>query len=325
MHLFFPEKNPKDDKKEKIMKIIVTGGAGFIGSWVADKYIERGNEVLVLDNLSSGLKSNVPEKAEFVEGDITDKSLVDNVVSEFKPDIINHHAAQIDVRKSVENPMFDAEVNIIGSLNLLQAGVDYGVRKFIFASTGGAIYGEPEDIPADETTEPMPISAYGTSKYSVEKYLEFYNHIHGLDYIALRYANVYGPRQNPHGEAGVIAIFCSRILLGEECMVFGDGTQTRDYVYSGDVALANVLALDAKKGSYNIGTSVETSVNGLIDELKSSSGRDFAVKYMNARPGEVQSISLDVKLAEKTLNWKPVTPLSEGIANTWKFFQETAV
>lgn len=307
------------------MKILVTGGAGFIGSWVADSYIEKGNDVLVLDNLSSGIKDNVPEKADFVEGDITDKSLVDEVISEFKPDVINHHAAQIDVRKSVENPMFDAEVNIIGSLNLLQAGVDYSIKKFIFASTGGAIYGEPEDIPADESTPPMPISAYGTSKYAVEKYLEFYNHIHGLDYVALRYANVYGPRQNPHGEAGVIAIFCSRILLGEECLVFGDGTQTRDYVYAGDVARANILALDAKKGSYNIGTSIETSVNDLIDSLKKSSGRDFTVTYMKARPGEVQSISLDVKLAERALEWKPKTTLSEGIGNTWEFFQETTV
>lgn len=304
------------------MKILVTGGAGFIGSWVADTYIEQGHEVLVLDNLSSGIRDNVPQNAEFIEGDITDREVVENVISGFKPDIVNHHAAQIDVRKSVEDPMFDAGVNIIGSLNLLESCVASSVGKFIFASTGGAIYGEPEDIPADETTPPMPISPYGTSKYSVEKYLEYYKQIHSLDYVALRYANVYGPRQNPHGEAGVIAIFCSRILSSRDCLVFGNGKQTRDYVYAGDVARANVLALGAPEGSYNIGTEIETSVNGLIDELKAASGEDFNVKYMDPRPGEVQSISLDVKLAGKVLGWGPETALNQGIKNTWLWFKE---
>lgn len=306
------------------MKILVTGGAGFIGSWVADAFIQEGHEVLVLDNLSSGLMDNVPRKAEFVEGDITDRGVVDKTISGFKPDIVNHHAAQIDVRKSVENPMFDAGVNIIGSLNLLESCVANSVGKFIFASTGGAIYGEPEDIPADESTPPMPISPYGTSKYAVEKYLQYYRHIHSLDYVALRYANVYGPRQNPHGEAGVIAIFCSRILSSDDCLVFGDGKQTRDYVYAGDVARANVLALGVSEGSYNIGTEIETSVNGLIDELKSASGEDFNVKYMDPRPGEVQSISLDVKLAGEALGWTPGTTLSEGIKNTWLWFKENS-
>lgn len=306
------------------MKILVTGGAGFIGSWVADAFIQEGHDVLVLDNLSSGIIDNVPKEAEFVEGDITDRGVVDKIISGFKPDIVNHHAAQIDVRKSVEDPMFDAGVNIIGSLNLLESCVANGVRKFIFASTGGAIYGEPEDIPADESTPPMPISPYGTSKYAVEKYLQYYKYIHSLDYVALRYANVYGPRQNPHGEAGVIAIFCSRILSSDDCLVFGDGKQTRDYVYAGDVARANILALAVSEGSYNIGTEIETSVNGLIDELKAASGKEFGVKYMDPRPGEVQSISLDVKLAGKALGWKPGTALSEGIKNTWLWFKETA-
>ncbi len=306
------------------MKILVTGGAGFIGSWVADAFIAEGHEVLVLDNLSSGIIENLPQKAEFIQGDITDREVVDKVISGFKPDIVNHHAAQIDVRKSLENPMFDAGVNIIGSLNLLESCVSNSVGKFIFASTGGAIYGEPEDIPADESTPPMPISPYGTSKYAVEKYLQYYKHIHSLDYVALRYANVYGPRQNPHGEAGVIAIFCSRMLSSDDCLVFGDGKQTRDYVYAGDVARANVLALGASEGSYNIGTEIETSVNGLIDELKSASGEDFNVKYMDPRPGEVQSISLDVKLAGKVLGWTPETALSEGIKNTWLWFKENS-
>ena len=306
------------------MKILVTGGAGFIGSWVTDVYIEAGHEVLVLDNLSSGIRENVPENAEFIEGDITDRKVVDKVISAFQPDIVNHHAAQIDVRKSVEDPMFDAGVNIIGSLNLLESCVANSVSKFIFASTGGAIYGEPRVIPADETTPPMPISPYGTSKYAVEKYLEYYKQIHSLDYAALRYANVYGPRQNPHGEAGVIAIFCSRILSSRDCLVFGDGKQTRDYVYAGDVARANVLALTAPVGSYNIGTEIETSVNGLIDELKAASGEDFNVKYMDPRPGEVQSISLDVKLAGKVLGWMPETALNEGIKNTWLWFKQSS-
>jgi len=306
------------------MKILVTGGAGFIGSWVADAYIGEGHEVLVLDNLSSGIRGNIPQNAKFIEGDITDREVVDKVISGFKPDIVNHHAAQIDVRKSVEDPVFDAGVNIIGSLNLLETCVARDVGKFIFASTGGAIYGEPEDIPADETTPPMPISPYGTAKYSVEKYLQYYKCIHSLDYVALRYANVYGPRQNPHGEAGVIAIFCNRILSSQDCLVFGDGKQTRDYVYAGDVARANVLALGISEGSCNIGTEIETSVNGLIDELKAASGEQLRVKYMDQRPGEVQSISLDVKLAGKVLGWTPETTLSEGIQNTWLWFKESS-
>lgn len=304
------------------MKILVTGGAGFIGSWVAETYIESGHRVLVLDNLSTGLMENVPTGSEFVEGDITDTGIIRKVMSEFKPDIVNHHAAQIDVRKSIDDPIFDARVNILGTLNLLQASIENEIKKFIFASTGGAIYGEPEDIPADESTPPMPISAYGTSKYAVEKYLQFYSHIHTLDYVALRYANVYGPRQNPHGEAGVIAIFCSRILGEKDCLVFGDGSQTRDYVYSGDVARANVLALDAPTGSYNIGTGIETSVNGLIDELRAASGEEFGVKYMAPRPGEVQSISLDAGLFERTLGWSAETDLKAGIKNTWLYFKE---
>ena len=305
------------------MKILVTGGAGFIGSWVADAYINEGHQVLILDNLSTGVRENIPQAAEFVEGDITERSTVENIISTFKPDIVNHHAAQIDVRKSLEDPMFDAGVNIVGSLNLLESSVKNNVKKFVFASTGGAIYGEPEDIPADESTPPMPISPYGTSKYAVEKYLQYYRAIHSLDYVSLRYANVYGPRQNPHGEAGVIAIFCNRILSAEDCLVFGDGEQTRDYVYAGDVARANVLALEGKEGSYNIGTEVETSVNGLIDELKNASSRDFNVKYMEPRAGEVQSISLDVKLAGSVLGWKPETYLPQGMKNTWLWFKES--
>jgi len=303
------------------MKIMVTGGAGFIGSWVADSYISNGHEVLIFDDLSSGRLENINAKAKFVKGDIRDRSLVKSVMNDFKPDVVNHHAAQIDVRKSVEDPAYDAEVNIIGSITLLENSVKHGVKKFVFASTGGAIYGEPEDIPADESTPPMPISAYGTSKYAVEKYLEYYRHIYSLDFVALRYANVYGPRQNPHGEAGVVAIFCSRILSGRTCLIYGDGSQTRDYVFVGDVARANVLALNSKSGSYNIGTGVETSVNDLVSELGVASGRVFNTEYAGARAGEVLRISLEADLAEEVLGWEPRVFLDEGIRNTWEWFR----
>jgi len=306
------------------MKILVTGGAGFIGSWVSEIFIENGHEVVIIDDLSTGKEENIPEKAELIKCDIRDFEGVDKIVSQFKPDIIDHHAAQIDVRKSVENPMNDAEINIIGTLHLVESAMRNDVKKFIFASTGGAIYGEPELIPADERTEPFPISPYGTSKYAIEKYLGYYNYVHGFDYVALRYANVYGPRQNPHGEAGVIAIFCNRILSGTPCTVFGDGGQTRDYVYAEDVARANILSLGAPVGSYNIGTGVETSVNELIYELKKSSGADFEVDYGQERPGEVQSISLEVSHAEKVLGWKPNVDLEDGIQKTWDWFKKNS-
>jgi UDP-glucose 4-epimerase len=304
------------------MKILVTGGAGFIGSWVSDTFLREGHEVLILDDLSTGKKENLPEKAEFIKCDIRDFDSVENIISDFKPDIVDHHAAQIDVRKSVDNPMHDAEINIVGTLHLIESCLRHSVKKFIFASTGGAIYGEPEIIPADEKTDPFPISPYGTSKYAVEKYLGYYNYVHGFEYVALRYANVYGPRQNPHGEAGVVAIFCNRILSGLACTVFGDGGQTRDYVYVEDIAKANLQSLNAPVGSYNIGTGIETSVSDLISELKKSSRTDFEVHYGEERPGEVQSISLEVSQAEKILGWKPSVNLAEGIQQTWNWFNQ---
>jgi len=302
------------------MKILVTGGAGFIGSWVSDTFLQNDHEVVVVDDLSTGREENVPVDAKFIKCDIRDYDTVEKIISNFKPDIIDHHAAQIDVRKSVENPMHDAEINILGTLHLIESAIRNKVKKFIFASTGGAIYGEPEIIPADEKTDPFPISPYGTSKYAVEKYLGYYNSVHGFDYVALRYANVYGPRQNPHGEAGVVAIFCNRIMAGKPCTVFGDGGQTRDYVYVEDIANANLKSLNAPVGSYNIGTGIETSVNDLISELKKSSGTDFEVNYGEERPGEVQSISLEVTQAEKILGWKPSVNLGDGIQKTWNWF-----
>lgn len=302
------------------MKILVTGGAGFIGSWVAEAYIEDGNEVLIIDNLSTGNLNNVPSSAEFIKGDIRDSSVLKAAFSEFTPDIINHHAAQIDVRKSVDDPTLDADINIKGTLNLLELSRKSGISKFIFASTGGAIYGEPDLIPADEDTVPMPISPYGISKFSIEKYLSYYNKIYGLNYTSLRYSNVYGPRQNPHGEAGVIAIFCNKIINGEPCIVYGDGEQTRDYVYVDDVKRANIECILSPNDSYNIGTSIETSVNGLIEYLRKASGRDFEVIYEPARDGEVERISLNNNKAIKEINWTPHVMLEEGIKNTWIWF-----
>lgn len=302
------------------MKILVTGGAGFIGSWVAEAYIEDGNEVLIIDNLSTGNLNNVPSSAEFIKGDIRDRSVLKAAFSEFNPDIINHHAAQIDVRKSVDDPTLDADINIKGTLNLLELSRKSGISKFIFASTGGAIYGEPDLIPADEDTVPMPISPYGISKFSVEKYLSYYNKIYGLNYTSLRYSNVYGPRQNPHGEAGVIAIFCNKIINGEPCIVYGDGEQTRDYVYVEDVKRASIECILSPNDVYNIGTSIETSVNGLIEYLRKASGRDFEVIYDPARDGEVERISLNNNKAIKEINWTPNVMLEEGIKNTWIWF-----
>jgi len=304
------------------MKILVTGGAGFIGSWVADAFIAEGNEVLIVDDLSTGVEENIPKEAGFVKGDIRDRGLLEKVFFDFKPDIVSHHAAQMDVRRSVEDPVFDAEVNIIGTINLLELSIKNRVKRFIFASTGGAIYGEPRNLPADENTPPMPISPYGTSKYAVEKYLGYYNTVYGLDYVALRYSNVYGPRQNPHGEAGVVAIFCDKIISERPCLIFGDGNQTRDYVFVGDVARANILSIDGPVGSYNIGTEIETSVNDLVATLRKVSGREFKVEYSPPRLGEVLRIYLDIKQAERVLGWSPSVSLQDGLHRTWKWFSE---
>ncbi|MCI0453502.1 MAG: NAD-dependent epimerase/dehydratase family protein [Candidatus Dadabacteria bacterium] len=304
------------------MKILLTGGAGFIGSWVADAFIKDGHKVLIVDDLSTGMEGNVPRNAEFIKGDIREPLFLEGVFSDFKPDIVNHHAAQINVRRSVEDPAFDAHVNIIGTLNLLELSMKKNVKRFIFASSGGAIYGEPKELPADENTYPIPISPYGASKYAIETYLGYFKSVHGLDYVALRYSNVYGPRQNPHGEAGVLAIFCDRILSGKPCVVFGDGNQTRDYVFVGDVAKANMLSINAPSGRYNIGTQVETSVNDLLEALRKVTKREINVEYSQPRAGEVLKICLDIKLAKHVLGWSPDVNLEDGIYQTWKWFSE---
>ena len=304
------------------MKILLTGGAGFIGSHVADAYVGAGHKVVIVDDLSSGKHENIPKEVEFIKADVRDRKFMEEVFSRVKPEVVNHHAAQINVRRSVEDPVFDADINILGTLNLLELSVKHKVKRFVFASTGGAIYGEPEKLPADENTLPKPISPYGAAKYAVEVYLGYYKEVHGLNSVCLRYGNVYGPRQDPHGEAGVVAIFCKRILAGETCIIFGDGEQTRDYVFAGDVAKSNVLAPTSPLGIYNIGTEKETSVNGLVGFLREITGRDFNVKYADPRAGEVKKISLDIKLAKKVLNWSPKVDMPEGLRKTWDWFKE---
>ena len=304
------------------MKILVTGGAGFIGSWVADTFINKRHKVLIVDDLSTGIEANIPKDAEFTKGNIREFALLEKVFSNFKPDIVNHHAAQINVRRSVEDPVFDAEVNIIGTLNLLELSVKHNIKRFVFASSGGAIYGEPENLPADENTCPIPISPYGVSKHAIEKYLGYYKTVHRLDYVALRYSNVYGPRQNPHGEAGVLAIFCNRIMAGKPCEIFGDGNQTRDYVFVGDVTNANILSINSPSGIYNIGTQIETSVNDLITTLRKVTKREFKVEYSPPRAGEVLRIYLDIQFAKRVLGWSPNVNLEDGIHQTWKWFND---
>jgi UDP-glucose 4-epimerase len=304
------------------MRILITGGAGFIGSHIADAYVAMGHEVMVLDNLSSGKKENVPPQARFVLCDVTSDTAVE-AIRTFRPEIVNHHAAQINVRASVSDPQFDAQVNILGSLRLLEAARQSGVRKFLFASSGGAGYGEQERFPADESHPVRPVSPYGAAKMSVELYLNFYRAQYGLDYAALRYSNVYGPRQDPHGEAGVVAIFASLLLRGQTAIVNGDGEQTRDFVYVGDVVRANVAALDRGEGiSVNIGTGIETSINTVFRTLRDLAGSRQEEIHGPAMPGEQQRSCLENRMASYELGWYPEVSLEEGLARTLEFFRE---
>jgi len=302
------------------MKVLVTGGAGFIGSNVVDALVKDGHEVTVLDNLSTGKEENVNPEVKFYNVDLLDIESLELVFREFKPDVVNHHAAQIDVRKSVEDPAFDAEINIIGSINLFELSINYGVRRIIFASTGGALYGEPSKLPASEDTPIEPLSPYGVAKYCVENYLNYFKRLYGLERVILRYANVYGPRQDPLGEAGVVAIFTGKILKGENPVIYGDGTQTRDYVFVEDVVQANILALSGKEGTYNIGTGKETSVNELIEVFSKVLGREIKPEYAPPRKGEVSRISLDGDMAKRELGFVPKYSLPEGITKTIEWY-----
>ncbi len=300
------------------MRILVTGGAGFIGSNVVDAYIAAGHEVAIVDNLSTGKRENLNPQAKFFEVDITDKEKLAQVVAEFAPEIINHHAAQIDVRKSVEDPVYNAQVNEVGTLNLLDAAVKAKVKKVIFSSTGGAIYGEvAKKSGADENHPQEPISPYAITKRSAEMYLHSYKANYGLDYTVLRYGNVYGPRQDPLGEAGVIAIFCGKISSGDQPTIYGDGNQLRDYVYVGDVGAANLLVLSQGENQiYNIGTAKGTSVNDLFSHLKAIYKFGKEAVYAPARTGELFRSVLNCKKIKKELGWKAKVSIKKGLKLT---------
>ncbi len=303
------------------MKILVTGGCGFIGSHIVDAYINLGHTVVVIDNLSTGDVKNLNPKATFYKEDISDTT-IETIFKQEHCDCINHHAAQINVRTSVENPLYDAQVNIMGSLNLLTLAAKYGVKRFVFASSGGTVYGEPNDFPITEEALINPASPYGISKATVEKYLSLFATLYNFDTVILRYSNVYGPRQIGKGEAGVIAIFINQILGHKKCVVFGDGNQTRDYVYVADVVQANVTALHCAPTIVNIGTAIETSVNDLVHMLATTTKQHVDYEYGAQRPGEVQRNVLDFSKATAVLQWKPETPLDQGLHKTFEYFKE---
>jgi UDP-glucose 4-epimerase len=303
-------------------KVLVTGGAGFIGSHLVSRLLELGYKVVVADNLSSGRLKNLNTAATFSHMDIAGQAINDLFDRE-RPDIIFHHAAQASVVASFRDPTRDAEVNILGSLRLMDNALSHGVEKFVFASTGGAIYGDPEYTPCDEKHPIRPLSPYGLSKYTVERYLDLFHKVSELNYTALRYANVYGPRQDPQGEAGVIAIFTKLMLEGERPKIFGTGEQERDFVYVSDVVEANILAMDASPGSvYNIGTGVGTSVNTIFNLLKEELNYRWKPDYQPERAGEVFKIALDSTRAREELGWTPRVPLQEGIKLTLDYYRQ---
>ena len=304
------------------MKILVTGGAGFIGSHVVDALIERGHEVAVVDDLSTGKREHVNPRARFYRLDIRDAQGLEEVFAAERPEIVNHQAARANVRESMEKPILYAEVNVIGSLNLLELSRKYGVEKFIYASTGGAVYGEPEYLPADEAHPINPLDPYGASKHFVEHYLYLYGVNYGLRYTILRYPNVYGPRQDPYGEAGVVAIFTGQMLRGEQAVINGSGEQERDFVYVGDVVEANLLALDRGDGGiYNLGWGFGTSVNEIFARLKEITGYEKEAVHGPPKKGEVFKICLDATKARRELGWVPRISLDEGLRMTVEYFK----
>jgi len=304
------------------MKVLVTGGAGFIGSHVVDTYIENGYEVVVVDNLSTGQLSNLNPAATFYNVDIRGPQLSE-IFDKERPDYVNHHAAQMDVRRSTVEPLFDAAVNILGSINLIECAQKFHVKRFVYISSGGAVYGEPEYLPCDETHPINPICQYGASKHTMEHYLYLYHHIYGMDYVVLRYGNVYGPRQNPRGEAGVVAIFTGQMLLDQQVLINGDGEQQRDFIHVADCAQANLLALTSTNVNtiYNIGCSVGTSVNEIFRILKQFSDYSKNADYGPAKPGETQKIYLDTKKAQSSLGWMPTVDIQDGLERTVNYIK----
>jgi UDP-glucose 4-epimerase len=295
------------------VRAVVTGGAGFIGSNVVDALLERGDDVHVLDDLSRGKRENVADGAQLHEGDI--RQDIAALFADVKPDVCFHLAAQIDVRVSVERPELDADVNVVGTLQVLEAARAYGT-KLVFSSTGGAIYGEC-DGPAPEDHPRAPLAPYGVSKLAAEEYIAAYNRLHGSTHVSLRYGNVYGPRQDPHGEAGVVAIFMNALRDGKTPRIYGDGSQTRDYVFVGDVVAATLTAAEHAGGVLNIGTGVETSVLDLYERTQRAAGIERAAEHADARPGELQRSVLDPSLAARELGWRPAHSLDDGLAATW--------
>ena len=311
------------------MNVLVTGGAGFIGSHIADAFLARGDRVWVLDDLSNGRRSNVPTSAELVIMDIADPSVRD-LFRDVRFELVSHHAAQVDVRVSVADPARDARTNVMGLLNLTEAAREFGTPRFLYVSSGGVVYGEPEHRPTPESAPKLPLSPYGVSKLAGEHYLHYYRRVHGLKYVALRYSNVYGPRQDPHGEAGVVAIFCSRLLAGSGLTIYGDGAQTRDYVHVGDVVAANLKAaaitlpdadspLDA--AAFNVGTSIETSVNRLAELIERAAGGGRGREHKDGRPGELRHSALD-STRLRALGWAPARTLEEGLRETYDWIAQ---
>lgn len=317
-----------------MVKVLVTGGAGFVGSHVVDAYIGAGHRVTVVDSLEAGSKNYVNPEARFYELDILDPSM-EEIIARERPTVVNHHAAQASISRSVADPIHDAQTNILGSLRLLELARKYGIGGFIFASSGGAIYGHQQSYPAREDHPCNPINAYGIAKLSVEKYMEYYQQVHQIRCVSLRYGNVYGPRQNPHGEAGVVAIFVGALLEGRQPAVYGDGNQTRDFVHVRDVVRSNILALDlllrndksafTESLAFNIGTGSETSVLEILNHLASILGSSAECRFEPARGGEILRSVLDSGRARKVLKWKPSLSLEEGLRETATWFQSESV
>ncbi len=306
------------------MNILLTGGAGFIGSQIVDAYIEAGHHVSVIDNLSTGFRENVNPQAELFQIDIRDRDGVEKVFRSRRFDLLNHHAAQLDVRVSVRDPQFDAGQNVIGTLNLFQGALQHGVGQIVFASSGGAVYGEQESFPATESHPTNPISPYGITKLTAEKYLHYYRHEHGIEHLIFRYTNVYGPRQNQHGEAGVISIFFERMLSGQAPVIYGSGEQTRDYVYVGDLVRANLMALEYLRENhsdiFNLCTGVETSVNDLFRTLNGFFQGRFHEEHAPARKGEQVRSVCSWDHAAAALGWRPEVGFPEGVERTLAYY-----
>ncbi|MFC1566602.1 NAD-dependent epimerase/dehydratase family protein [bacterium] len=300
--------------------ILVTGGAGFIGSHVVDGYIDAGHKVTVIDDLSTGNKQNINPKADFLKMDIRNKK-VEELFQKKKFDVVNHHAAQIDVRKSVLDPIHDAEINILGSLNLIENAKKYNLKKFIFISSGGVMYGECSKG-KNENTKSEPLSPYGLSKLSFEHYVSYYSKLFKIPYVILRYGNVYGPRQNPKGEAGVVAIFSNQMIANEQTYIFGDGKQKRDYVHVEDIKRSNLKALTKSKNEiFNIGTGKSVDVNVLHKKMASIFEYTKKVIHKHARPGELQASRLDISKAAKGLGWKPRLNMDKGLKQTIDYYK----